>query len=96
MFCSTIPPPPRSRTKEEYIFEVVAHEMAHQWFGDLVTMGWWDNIWLNEGFAEWMGQSTTDHFNPDWQYWNSVATNKDWRHIRRRPFHHAPHPATRR
>ncbi len=48
---------------------VVAHEMAHQWSGDLVTMGWWDNIWLNEGFATWMGWKVTDHLNPSWQIW---------------------------
>ncbi len=53
----------------ETIFLVVAHEMAHQWSGDLVTMGWWDNIWLNEGFATWMELKATDHFNPDWQIW---------------------------
>jgi len=51
----------------EQIFLVVAHEMAHQWNGDLVTMGWWDNIWLNEGFATWMENKATDHFNPSWQ-----------------------------
>ncbi len=55
-------------TKEE-IYLVVAHEMAHQWSGDLVTMGWWDNIWLNEGFATWMENKATDHFNPAWQIW---------------------------
>ena len=66
-----------SQTQQERIFEVIAHEMAHQWFGDLVTMAWWDNLWLNEGFAEWMGESTTDHFNPDWQYWSNIADNRN-------------------
>ncbi|KXV70905.1 aminopeptidase [Acetobacter cerevisiae] len=57
---------PRTR---ELIYEVVAHEMAHQWSGDLVTMGWWDNIWLNEGFASWMEIKATDKMNPDWDIW---------------------------
>jgi aminopeptidase N len=48
------------------IFDTEAHEMAHQWFGDLVTMGWWDDLWLNEGFASWMQNKTTEHFHPDW------------------------------
>jgi aminopeptidase N len=48
---------------------VVAHEMAHQWFGDLVTMAWWDDLWLNEGFASWMENKAADHFHPQWQLW---------------------------
>src|SRR5450755_2659576 len=62
-------PAKSSEETKESIFEVAAHEMAHQWFGDLVTMAWWDNLWLNEGFASWMGTKCSDHFNPQWQVW---------------------------
>ena len=60
---------PRSSTEKDrqLVFEVVAHEMAHQWFGDLVTMAWWDELWLNEGFARWMQTYAADDLHPEWQ-----------------------------
>ncbi|KAK3937484.1 peptidase family M1-domain-containing protein [Diplogelasinospora grovesii] len=48
---------------------VVAHELAHQWFGNLVTMDWWDELWLNEGFATWAGWFATDYLHPEWDVW---------------------------
>jgi aminopeptidase N len=64
------------RTRED-IFAVVAHEMAHQWSGNLVTMAWWDNLWLNEGFATWMEKKATDHFNPSWKIWLRAHDSKE-------------------
>ncbi len=51
------------------IVEIIAHEMAHMWFGDLVTMEWWDDLWLNESFASWMGNKATDALFPEWSMW---------------------------
>ncbi len=55
-----------TESQKQEIFNVVAHEMAHQWFGDLVTMSWWDDLWLNEGFASWMASKTANDLNPEW------------------------------
>ena len=56
---------------------VIAHEMAHQWFGDLVTMQWWDNIWLNEGFATWMENKAVAQMHPEWNIDQIVAAGVD-------------------
>ena len=62
---------------KEEVASVVAHEMAHQWFGDMVTMQWWDNIWLNEGFATWMSNKPIAAWHPEWNVPQDVATDLD-------------------
>jgi len=56
---------------------VVAHEMAHQWFGDMVTMQWWDNLWLNEGFATWMETKPVAEWKPEWNFSQDDAEDLD-------------------
>lgn len=54
---------------------VICHELAHQWFGNLVTMAWWCDLWLNEGFASWMQHSAVDHLFPEWCIWEQYTTD---------------------
>ena len=49
--------------------EVICHELAHMWYGDLVTMAWWDDLWLNEAFATWMAFAIVDDWKPEWKMW---------------------------
>ena len=50
--------------------EVICHELAHMWYGDLVTMAWWDDLWLNEAFATWMAFEIVDDWKPEWKMWH--------------------------
>ncbi|HWG89753.1 MAG TPA: M1 family metallopeptidase [Candidatus Thermoplasmatota archaeon] len=61
---------------EQNIARVVAHEFAHMWFGNLVTMQWWDEIWLNESFAEWMAHKAVHALAPEYRIWDRQQTDK--------------------
>ncbi|KAH6709252.1 peptidase family M1-domain-containing protein [Leptodontidium sp. MPI-SDFR-AT-0119] len=64
-----------SATTKERVAEVVQHELAHQWFGNLVTMDFWDGLWLNEGFATWMSWYSCNSFYPEWKVWQGYVTD---------------------
>lgn len=61
---------------KQYVALVVAHELTHQWFGNLVTMRWWTDLWLNEGFASWMEYLAIDSIFPEWQLWTQFAVDE--------------------
>jgi len=62
---------------QKRIAEVIAHELAHQWFGNLVTMKWWDDLWLNEAFATWIANKAVDVWKPDWRMWDDYLEAKE-------------------
>ena len=72
-----VDPAKASLAEMQRIAEVVAHEIAHMWFGDLVTMEWWEGIWLNEAFATFMQILCTNEFRPEWKMWVSFGVDRD-------------------
>lgn len=66
-------PESSSLAQEKTIAHVIAHEFAHMWFGNLVTMQWWDDLWLNEAFAEWMAHRVIDELSPEYRLWDRFA-----------------------
>ncbi len=72
-----VDPQSASLAELERVADVVAHEIAHMWFGDLVTMQWWEGIWLNEAFATFMETLCVEHYRPQWKKWLSFAPLRD-------------------
>ncbi len=64
-----------SAVNKQWVALVIAHELAHQWFGNLVTMEWWTHLWLNEGFASYIEYLAVDKLFPEWDIWTQFATN---------------------
>jgi puromycin-sensitive aminopeptidase len=72
-----VDPAQASRVELERVADVICHEIAHMWFGDLVTMKWWNGIWLNEAFATFMEVLAVDAFRPEWQRWVSFGVERE-------------------
>jgi puromycin-sensitive aminopeptidase len=69
--------PARTTTLElKQVAEVICHELAHMWYGDLVTMAWWDDLWLNEAFATWMAYQIVDAWKPEWRMWSTFQHDR--------------------
>jgi puromycin-sensitive aminopeptidase len=62
--------------EKKRVAEVICHELAHMWYGDLVTMAWWNDLWLNEAFATWMAFQIVDQWKPDWKMWHDFEHHR--------------------
>jgi aminopeptidase N len=71
-----VDPKNTSLPMKQYVANVVAHELTHQWFGNLVTMRWWNDLWLNESFASWMSYLAVDHLFPEWEVWTQFVVDE--------------------
>ncbi len=69
-----VDPEHSSARVRQVVAGIMAHEIAHMWFGDLVTMAWWNDLWLNESFASWMGDKAVDHVFPEWEMWTQFVS----------------------
>ena len=81
--CLLADPELTPESSRRFIATVIAHELSHQWFGNLVTMNWWNDLWLNESFANMMEYAAIDALQPDWRMWEDFATNEVTAALRR-------------